>query len=107
MRVFTTAAVQVAPAPGPLTADSVTRNIDTCIDYTRRCVEATGAELVPPAPQPITRSAASETVAKRTGREPVIGASWKGGQNTTSSKYLSLRCRPPASCPHARSRRGP
>ena len=46
MRPFTTAAVQVAPVAGPLTADSVTRNIDTCIDYTRRCVEATGAELV-------------------------------------------------------------
>jgi predicted amidohydrolase len=46
MRPFTAAAVQVAPVPGPLTADSVTRNIDTCIDWTRRCVEATGAELV-------------------------------------------------------------
>ncbi len=46
MRPFTAAAVQVAPVAGPLTADSVTRNIDTCIEYTRRCVEATGAELV-------------------------------------------------------------
>ncbi len=46
MRPFTAAAVQVAPVAGPLTADSVTRNIDTCIDYTRRCVGATGAELV-------------------------------------------------------------
>ena len=46
MRAFTAAAVQVAPVPGPLTTDSVTRNIDICIDHTRRCVEATGAELV-------------------------------------------------------------
>ncbi|HET7762022.1 MAG TPA: carbon-nitrogen hydrolase family protein [Phycicoccus sp.] len=46
MRAFTAAAVQVAPVAGPLTADSVTRNIDTCIEYTRRCVEATAAELV-------------------------------------------------------------
>jgi predicted amidohydrolase len=46
MRPFTAAAVQVAPVAGPLTADSVTRNIDACIDHTRRCVEATGAELV-------------------------------------------------------------
>ena len=43
MRAFTAAAVQVAPAPGPLTAESVTRNIDTCTEYVRRCVEATGA----------------------------------------------------------------
>jgi deaminated glutathione amidase len=46
MRPFTAAAVQVAPVIGPLTADSVTRNIDTCIDWVRRCVDATGAELV-------------------------------------------------------------
>jgi len=46
MRPFTAAAVQVAPVTGPLTADSVTRNIDTCIDWVRRCVDATGAELV-------------------------------------------------------------
>jgi len=46
MRPFTVAAVQVAPAAGPLTPDSVTANIDLCIEYTRRCVEATGAELV-------------------------------------------------------------
>ena len=46
MRAFTVAAVQVAPVPGPLTADSVTENITTCVEYVRRCVEATGAELV-------------------------------------------------------------
>ena len=46
MRPFTAAAVQVAPVPGPLTADSVTANITHCVEYVRRCVEATGAELV-------------------------------------------------------------
>ncbi|MDF3045162.1 MAG: carbon-nitrogen hydrolase family protein [Ornithinibacter sp.] len=46
MRAFTAAAVQVAPAPGPLTAQSVEANLDTLVAMTRRCVEATGAELV-------------------------------------------------------------
>ncbi|GGL29894.1 carbon-nitrogen hydrolase family protein [Phycicoccus endophyticus] len=46
MRPFTAAAVQVAPVPEPLTPEVVTRNIDRCLDLTRRCVEATGAELV-------------------------------------------------------------
>jgi deaminated glutathione amidase len=46
MRAFTAAAVQVAPAPGPLTADSVKANLDTCLDHVERCVAATGAELV-------------------------------------------------------------
>ena len=46
MRAFTAAAVQVAPVPGPLTAESVLANTAKLVDFTRRCVEATGAELV-------------------------------------------------------------
>ena len=46
MRAFTAAAVQVAPVPGPLTAASVQANLDKLVAMTRRCVEATGAELV-------------------------------------------------------------
>ena len=46
MRAFTAAAVQVAPAPGPLRAGSVRANLDTCVDQLERCVAATGAELV-------------------------------------------------------------
>jgi deaminated glutathione amidase len=46
MRPFTAAAVQVAPAPGPLTPSSVKTNLDICVDHVERCVAATGAELV-------------------------------------------------------------
>ncbi|GAA4398722.1 carbon-nitrogen hydrolase family protein [Fodinibacter luteus] len=46
MRAFTAAAVQIAPVPGPLTAASVAANLDRMVDVTRRCVAATGAELV-------------------------------------------------------------
>ena len=46
MRPFTAAAVQVAPAPGPLTAASVKTNLAACVDLVERCVAATGAELV-------------------------------------------------------------
>jgi deaminated glutathione amidase len=46
MLTFVAAAVQVAPAPGPLTEQSVKENLTACVEYTRRCVEATGAELV-------------------------------------------------------------
>ncbi len=46
MRAFTAAAVQVAPAPGPLTAESIKANVAHCAEYVERCVEATGAELV-------------------------------------------------------------
>jgi len=46
MRAFTAAAVQVSPVPGPLTAESVAANLDKLVEFTRRCVEATGAELV-------------------------------------------------------------
>lgn len=46
MREFTAAAVQVAPAPGPLTAASVAANTARAIELTRRCHAATGAELI-------------------------------------------------------------
>ena len=46
MRAFTAAAVQVAPVPGPLTPESIRSNVDHCADILRRCVDATGAELV-------------------------------------------------------------
>jgi predicted amidohydrolase len=46
MRAFTAAAVQLAPAQGPLSPESVRKNLDKCVDFTRRCVDATGAELV-------------------------------------------------------------
>jgi predicted amidohydrolase len=46
MRAFTAAAIQIAPGSGPLTPESVRANLDKCVDFTRRCVAATGAELV-------------------------------------------------------------
>ncbi len=46
MRAFIAAAIQVAPAPGPLSASSVAANLEKCVDITRRCVAETGAELV-------------------------------------------------------------
>ena len=46
MRAVTVAAVQVAPASGPLTADSLAANCARAVDLVRRCVAATGAELV-------------------------------------------------------------
>src|SRR3954465_13596707 len=46
MRAFTVAAVQVAPLPGPLTAASVAANCAKGAEWLRRCVAATGAELV-------------------------------------------------------------
>jgi predicted amidohydrolase len=46
MRAFTAAAAQVAPVPGPLTADTIKSNVDNCVAMVERCVEATGAELV-------------------------------------------------------------
>ncbi|TNY34982.1 carbon-nitrogen hydrolase family protein [Thermomonospora catenispora] len=46
MRRFIAAAVQLAPAPGPLTAASVDANLDKAQSFVRRCVAATGAELV-------------------------------------------------------------
>jgi predicted amidohydrolase len=46
MRTFTAAAIQVAPAPGPLTTATITSNVDKCVTLVERCVAATGAELV-------------------------------------------------------------
>jgi predicted amidohydrolase len=46
MRPFTAAAIQIAPARGPLTAESVKSNVDTCVRYVERCVEATASEFV-------------------------------------------------------------
>jgi predicted amidohydrolase len=43
---FVAAAVQLAPTPGPLTAESVKANLDSCVDHVRRCVDETAAELV-------------------------------------------------------------
>jgi predicted amidohydrolase len=46
MRAFIAAAVQTAPVAGPLTPETVKANIENCVDWLTRCVEATGAELV-------------------------------------------------------------
>ena len=46
MKAFTVAAVQIAPLPGPLTAESVKGNLAKASDWVTRAVEATGAELV-------------------------------------------------------------
>ena len=46
MRAFTAAAVQLAPVPGPLSPEAVRKNLDKCVDFVRRCVDDTGAELV-------------------------------------------------------------
>jgi predicted amidohydrolase len=46
MRAFTAAAVQVAPASGPLGAQTVKANLEQLAEQVERCVAATGAELV-------------------------------------------------------------
>ena len=46
MKAFTAAAIQIAPAPGPLTAEAVRQNLEKCVDVVRRCHAATGAELI-------------------------------------------------------------
>jgi deaminated glutathione amidase len=46
MRAFTAAAVQIAPVAGPLSPESVAANLAKCVDVTRRCHEATGADLI-------------------------------------------------------------
>lgn len=46
MRAFTAAAVQVAPVPGPLTAESIKANITKTLEYVERCAGDTGAELI-------------------------------------------------------------
>ena len=45
MRAFTGAAIQVAPVRGSLTPQVVEANIARCVDFVRRCVAETGAEL--------------------------------------------------------------
>jgi predicted amidohydrolase len=46
MRAFIVAAVQVRPNGSPLTADTISANVDHCVDWVRRCVAGSGAELV-------------------------------------------------------------
>ena len=46
VRAFTAAAVQVSPVEGPLNPGAVVANLENCVDWLTRCVEATGAELV-------------------------------------------------------------
>lgn len=46
MRAFTAAAVQIAPVPAPLTDATIAANLEHCVQMTRQCVAATGAELV-------------------------------------------------------------
>jgi predicted amidohydrolase len=46
VRAFIAAAVQIAPVAGPLSPVAVKANIEKCVDWLTRCVEATGAELV-------------------------------------------------------------
>ena len=46
MQPLTVAAVQAAPRPGPLTAQTVAENLAHGVDLLRRCVEDTGADLV-------------------------------------------------------------
>ncbi|MDQ1670518.1 MAG: deaminated glutathione amidase, partial [Actinomycetota bacterium] len=46
MKAFTAAAIQIAPVPGPLTAESLKGNVAKAADWVERCVDATGAELV-------------------------------------------------------------
>jgi predicted amidohydrolase len=53
MNPFVAAALQLAPAPGPLTADTVKANVEAALDLAHRCVDATGAALVV-APETVT-----------------------------------------------------
>ncbi|MCX9192970.1 carbon-nitrogen hydrolase family protein [Carbonactinospora thermoautotrophica] len=46
MRSFTAAAIQLAPVPGPLSADTIKANLANAVEWVERCVDATGAELV-------------------------------------------------------------
>jgi deaminated glutathione amidase len=46
MLPFVAAAAQLAPARGPLTAETVKANLAACVDLVDRCVEATSAELI-------------------------------------------------------------
>jgi predicted amidohydrolase len=46
VKPFVAAAVQIAPEPGPLTADSIKANGAKAASFVERCVDATGADLV-------------------------------------------------------------
>ncbi len=46
MKAFTAAAVQIAPVAGALSPEVVAANVAKCVEWTRRCVAETGAELV-------------------------------------------------------------
>ena len=46
MRALTAAAIQLAPHPGPLSAESIAANTARAVALVRRCHEATGAELI-------------------------------------------------------------
>jgi predicted amidohydrolase len=46
MRPLTAAALQLAPHPGPLTANSVAENLNRAVELIERCVGATGADLL-------------------------------------------------------------
>lgn len=46
MRAFVAAALQLAPASGPLTPQSVKANLDACVGLVERCAAATSAELL-------------------------------------------------------------
>ena len=53
MTPFVAAALQLAPAAGPLTPDTVKANVEAALDLAHRCVDATGAALVV-APETVT-----------------------------------------------------
>ena len=46
MRPLTAAALQLAPHPGPLTANSVAENLNRAVELVERCAGETGAELL-------------------------------------------------------------
>jgi deaminated glutathione amidase len=53
MTPFVAAALQLAPAAGPLTPDTIKANVEAALDLAHRCVDATGAALVV-APETVT-----------------------------------------------------
>ena len=104
MRAFTVAAVQLAPAPGPLTSDSVSENLRSCVSWIERAVDGSGAELVvlpesattgftpglPPeelwdlvseVPGPVTEPV--QEVARRLGVHVVVGTYERGPERGT------------------------
>jgi deaminated glutathione amidase len=50
---FVAAALQLAPAAGPLTPETIKLNVEACLDLAHRCADATGAALVV-APETVT-----------------------------------------------------